>query len=91
MELARLDPHGTAPFVFGGLFCIVQVIQGGIQQSTDAVTSTLEVAEIIALWTRLEDRQIKNNLNLSLSDLYLKLGDEVAEMYKAVIVLLGKL
>jgi hypothetical protein len=32
MGLARLDPHGTAPLVFGGLFCLVQVAQGGLQQ-----------------------------------------------------------
>jgi hypothetical protein len=91
MGLSRLDPHGTAPLVFGGLFCLVQVIQGGIQQSPEAITLTMEIAEVIALWTCLEERQIKNNSNSSLKDLYTKLSDEIVEMYNAIIVLLGKL
>jgi hypothetical protein len=51
----------------------------------------MEIAEVIALWTCLEERQIKNNLNSSLNDLYTRLGDEIVEMYKAIIVLLGKM
>lgn len=51
LAVARLDPHGVAPLVLSGFFCLVQLGQGGSQQSAEAVSVSMEVGELIALWT----------------------------------------
>ncbi|MCJ1468740.1 hypothetical protein MMC07_007370, partial [Pseudocyphellaria aurata] len=87
MAIARLDPHGIAPIVLGGLYCLVQVAGGS--QSSSAINATMEIADLIALWDCVEELQIKRNKNSELQKSYEELSGEVVKMYKAVIVLLG--
>jgi hypothetical protein len=91
LSISRLDPHGIAPLVLSGFFCMIQVGQGGVQQSQEIIAVSMELGQLIALWTCVEERQIKRNMNASLEKLYERLSDEIIEMYKAIIVLLGKL
>lgn len=91
MGVSRLDPHGIAPIALGGVYTLVQLIQGGSDESQAALSITLEVAELVAFWTAVEKRQISTNRNPSLGKLYTELSTAVVNLYKAIIVLLGTL
>ena len=91
MGLARLDHHGVAPVVLGGIFTVIQVVQGVTDESLNAMTATLEIGYIVSLWNTVEKRQILRNRDPRLTELYEKLGDAIIRLYKGIIVLLGQM
>lgn len=91
MGLARLDKHGVAPIILGGLYTVIQVIQGDTDESSTAMTATLEIGYIVSLWSSVEKQQILKNINPTLTDLYRKLSIAIVRLYKDIIVLLGKM
>lgn len=91
MGLARLDHHGIAPIVLGGVFTVIQVIQGSTEESLAAMTATLEIGYIVSLWNTVEKGQILRNRDPKLAELYGKLSDAIVRLYKNIVVLLGKM
>ena len=91
MGLARLDHHGVAPVVLGGIFTVIQVIQGATDESLTAMTATLEIGYIVSLWNTVEKRQILRNRDPRLTQSYEKLSDSILQLYKDIIVLLGQM
>lgn len=91
MGLARLDHHGVAPVVLGGIFTVIQVIQGATDESLTAMTATLEIGYIVSLWNTVEKRQILRNRDPRLMESYEKLSDAIIQLYKDIIVLLGQM
>lgn len=89
MGLARLDPHKIAPIVLGGVYTIVQVLQNDTEEFQTAMTTTLELAGIVALWTCIEESQIQKNLNPRLDGLYQRLSGLIVNLYEGIIVLFG--
>lgn len=89
MGLARLDPHGIAPIVLGGVYTIVQVFQNDAEGSEAAMTTTLELAGIVALWTRIERSQISKNSNPKLIKYFQELSELIVKLYEGIIVLFG--
>ena len=89
MGLARLDHHGIAPIVLGGVYTVVGIIQNDSDEHRAALTLTLDIAEIVALWNSIEKYQISKNLNPNLKDLYEKLSHAITSLYQEIIVLLG--
>ena len=91
MGLARLDHHGVAPVVLGGMFTVIKVIQGATDESLTAMTATLEIGCIVSLWNTVEKRQILRNRDPRLTESYEKLSDAIIQLYKDIIVLLGQM
>ncbi len=89
MGLARLDHHGIAPIVLGGVYTIVGIIQNDNDEHRAALTLTLDIAETVALWNSIEKHQISKNLNPNLTDLYEKLSHAIISLYQRVIESLG--
>ena len=89
MGLARLDKHGIAPMVLGGVYTVIKVIQNDSDECNAAMSLTLDIAELIALWNSIGKYQISKNLNPNLYDLYKKLSNSIVHLYKNVIVFLG--
>jgi len=90
MGLARLDPYKITPIVLGGVYCAAQFAEGATDEDTAAVKVTMDIAELVAFWTILEQRQIINNQNPKLNELYARLGHELINMYKVIVILLGE-
>lgn len=91
MGLARLDHHGVAPVILGGIFTVIQVIQGATDESLTAMTATLEIGYIVSLWNTVEKRQILRNRDPRLTASYEELSDAIIQLYKDIIVLLGQM
>lgn len=90
MGLARLDKHGLAPIVLGGVFKVIQVIQNHTDERLAAMTATLEIGYIVSLWNTVENKQILNQ-DPTLTKLYEKLSDAIVRLYQDIVVLLGKM
>lgn len=91
MGLSRLDQHGITPIVLGGVFSVIQVIQGATDEAATAMSATLEIGYIVLLWTAVEQRQILRNRYPDLTELYTQLSGAILKMYRNIIVLLGKM
>lgn len=89
MSLARLDAHGIAPFVLGGIYTVVQVVQNDSDEHCAALSLTLDIAATVALWHSVEQYQIDQNVNPKLKSSYDELGNAIVELYQRIIVLLG--
>lgn len=89
MGLARLDKHGIAPIVLGGVFTVIRVIQEVTDEFHAAMAMTLEIGYIVSLWNTVEKRQILSNQDPMLADSYGKLSDAIVRMYENIVVLLG--
>ncbi|PMD56613.1 uncharacterized protein K444DRAFT_666200 [Hyaloscypha bicolor E] len=89
MGLARLDPHGIAPIVLGGVYTVVSVFDNNTEECQAALTITLELAGIVAVWTGVENHQISKNSDQRLNKLYAKLSDQIVGLYEDIIVLFG--
>ena len=89
MGLSRLDPHGVAPLVLGGIYTIFQVVQNDSDERRTALSLALDISETMALWQSIESYQISPNLNPKCSDLYESLGKAIIQLYQRIIVLLG--
>lgn len=89
MGLARLDPHGIAPFILGGIYAIVLVLHNDTEESRAAMIAVVELAGIVALWTGIEKKQISRNSNPRLNKRYQKLSELIVNLYEGIIVLLG--
>ena len=87
--LARLDPHGIAPIVLGGIYTVFQIIQNDSDDRRTALALTLDIADTVALWNSIEKYQISKNLNPVLEPLYEKLRKRIIQLYQRVMVLLG--
>lgn len=91
MGLARLDHHGIAPIVLGGVFTVIQLIQGSTDDSLAAMTATLEIGYTVSLWNAVEKGQILENRDEMLTKLYGRLSEAILRLYKVIIVLLGEM
>ena len=89
MGLARLDHHGIAPIILGGVYTIVKVLDNDSEESQAAMTIPLELAGIVAVWTKFENRQISQGTNSRLVQSYKKLGNLIVRLYEGIIVLFG--
>ena len=89
MGLARLDPHGIAPVILGGVYAIIRVLNNDTEESQAAMTAVLELAGIVALWTGIEKNQISKNSRSRLGIRYQKLSELIVNLYEGIIVLLG--
>ena len=87
--ISSTDPHHIAPLALGVLFIGVQVLDNDNNEQLTAMTITLDVAELVALWTAMEKGQILKNQNPNLTELYAKLSDAVVRLYEQVLILLG--
>ena len=89
MGLARLDKHGVAPIVLGGVFTVMKLIHGVTDESRAAMAMALELGYIVSLWNTVEKRQILSNQDPTLAKSYGKLSDAIVRMYENIVVLLG--
>jgi hypothetical protein len=91
MGLARLDPHGVAPIVLGGVYTLVLILQNNSDESRAAMTIPLELAEMVALWNSTEKNQIMRNSNPTLKALFEKLSKSIKVLFEGIIALLGRM
>lgn len=89
MGLARLDSHGIAPIVLGGVYSIVRILQNDTEESRAAMTAALELARIVEPWTGIEKIQISKNSRLRMKEQYQELSELIVRLYEGIIVLLG--
>ena len=89
MGLSRLDPHGIAPIVLGGIYTVVQIVQNDSDERRAALSLTLDMSETVAVWQSVERYQISQNLNQNCEDLYEALSKAIVQLYQRIIVLLG--
>lgn len=89
--LARLDPHGVAPIVLGGVYTLVQILLNNSDESRAAMTIPLELAEMVALWNSTEKNQIMRNSNPSIEAPFEKLSESIKVLFEGIIALLGRM
>jgi hypothetical protein len=91
MGLARLDPHGVAPVVLGCVYTLVQTLANNSDEHCVAILITLEIAQVIGLWTDIEEKQTSKNQNSQLErlkEMYEKLSQAVVRLFEKIIELL---
>lgn len=91
MGLGRLDNHNVAPIVLGGVYCLALLIGECTEEDLAAMKITMEIAELVALWTSVEKLQIRRQHHGHLQTLYARLSEQIVKLYKIIIVLLGTL
>ena len=91
MGVSRFDHHGIAPLVLGGVYTLVKCVQGYTEEQLAALRVTVDIPEIIALWTSVEAREIRRPHPENQQQDYASLSREIKEMYQVVIVLLNTL
>lgn len=91
MGVARLDPHGIAPLVLAGVYTLVKCIEGATEDQRIANRLTMEIPELITLWTSIEQRTIRREHSSNQEEDYRKLCAEIVKMYRVIVVLLGTL
>ena len=91
MALARIDLYNVAPIVLGGVYYLASIVEGATDQKLIAIDAALELTTKIALWTSIEERQIRTNKNSILKPIYLDLSEGLIVLYKSMIVLMGQL
>ena len=93
MRATAFDPSRVSPIVLGAVYTLLQALQNESEAFLSALSVTMEMAGVVALWTCYEYKQLKRNQNKDekLCAMYEELGDHIVEMYKEIIALLGTL
>jgi len=88
MALARLDPYRIAPVVVTGIYCILQIVEGGDEDINRSKQYMKGIFQIVAYWTCVEEYEIGEDTNRELQKKCNELEKRVVEMYKEIIQLL---